>query len=300
MYPQFGPGTGAEKDRPDRLQMDSAAAQLWVIAGVVSSVRADLYVADVSARQRQPAGGTCRLGPTDAEEPGPHECTVHRAVSDIEGATGLAIIRGIVGGERDPAKLAALRDPRCQKSVAEITEHVSGHGRKDHLFSLEQSVRMHDAIEERIQAYEEEILRQLAEMERPEHQGKAPPALPNQNKARMIQKRGEEPMRQAFYRMSGTDLTAIDAVGVGVVQVVLSEYGPDLSCFPTEKHFISHVTLAPRQPVSGGKILKKKRKHGSASSRVASALRSAALSLRHSTTAQEHTSVTFLTASGET
>src|SRR5229473_5301082 len=110
------------------------------------------------------------------------------------------------------------------------------------------------------------------------------PALKNKNKAKKIRQRREEPMRQALYRMSGVDLTAIDGVGVGVVEIVLTEYGSDLSCFPTEKQFVSHMTLAPKKPVSGGKPLKKK-KRGSASSRVASALRSAALSLRHSQTA---------------
>ena len=72
------------------------------------------------------------------------------------------------------------------------------------------------------------------------------PKVKNPQKAKAIQKRGEEPMREALYRMSGVDLTAIDAIGVGTVQVVLSEYGPDLSRFPTEKEFVSHVTLAPR------------------------------------------------------
>jgi transposase len=87
-----------------------------------------------------------------------------------------------------------------------------------------------------------------------------------------------------LYRISGVDLTGIDAIGVETVQVVLSEYGPDLSRFPTEKQFVSHVTLAPHRPLSGGKPVKKK-KRGSASTRVAAALRMAALSLRHSETA---------------
>ena len=91
-------------------------------------------------------------------------------------------------------------------------------------------------------------------------------------------------MREALYRMSGVDLTGIDAIGVETVQVVLSEYGPDLSRFPTEKQFVSHVTLAPHTPTSGGKPVKKK-KRNSASTRVAAALRMAALSLRHSSTA---------------
>jgi hypothetical protein len=80
------------------------------------------------------------------------------------------------------------------------------------------------------------------------------------------------------------DLAAIDAIGVETIQVVMSEYGPDLSRFATEKQFTSHITLTPNRPVSGGKPVKKK-KRGGASTRVAAALRMAALSLRHSETA---------------
>ena len=72
--------------------------------------------------------------------------------------------------------------------------------------------------------------------------------MKNPQKAKAIKKRGEEPMREALYRMSGVDLTTIDSIGVETVQVVLSEYGPDLSRFPTEKEFVSHFTLAPRIP----------------------------------------------------
>ena len=84
--------------------------------------------------------------------------------------------------------------------------------------------------------------------------------------------------------MSGVDVTQIDAIGVETVEVVLSEYGSDLSRFPTEKQFVSHVTLAPHVATSAGKPVKKK-KRNSASTRVAAALRMAALSLRHSQTA---------------
>src|SRR5262249_33712059 len=35
---------------------------------------------------------------------------VHRAVSDIDGVTGMAILRAIAGGERDARKLANFRD----------------------------------------------------------------------------------------------------------------------------------------------------------------------------------------------
>jgi len=63
-------------------------------------------------------------------------------------------------------------------------------------------------------------------MEREECRGQEPPKLNNPHKAKAIQKRGEEPLRQALYRMSGVDLPGIDAIGVQTVQVVRSEYDP--------------------------------------------------------------------------
>src|SRR6516164_11609689 len=209
---------------------------------------------------------------------------VHRAVSHIDGVTGMAILRAIAGGERDGQKLAKLRDPRCRKSEQEIAEQLSGHWREDHLFSLQQALKMYDAIQQGIANYDREIMRKLGTMQQEEFGGQPAPPVKNPQKAQAIQKRGQEPMRQALYRMSGADMTSIDAIGVETVQVVLSEYGPDLSRFPTEKEFVSHVTLAPHRPTSGGKPVKKKRRN-SASTRVAGALRMAALSLRHSPTA---------------
>jgi len=209
---------------------------------------------------------------------------VHRAVSDLDGVTGLAIVRAIVAGERDARKLARLRDRRCHKSEEEIAEQLSGHWREDHLFSLRQSLKMYEATQERISAYEQEILRKLGEMTPQERAGQTAPPLKNPHKANSIRKRGEEPRRQAWYRMSGVDATQIDALGVETVEVVLSEYGPDLRRFPTEKQFASHVTLAPHVPKSGGRAVKKKKRY-SASTRVAAALRMAALALRHSPSA---------------
>ena len=210
---------------------------------------------------------------------------VHRAVSDLDGVTGMAILRAIVEGERDGRQLAKLRDRRCRKTEAEIAEQLSGHWREDHLFDLKHSLKMYDAIQERITAYDEEILRLMGAMEREDCRDQPAPENKNPQKARKIRQRGEEPARQALYRMSGVDLTAIDAIGVETALVVMSEYGPDLSQFSTEGEFVSHLTLAPHRPITGGKPLKKRKRRGSASTRVAAALRMAALSLRHSQSA---------------
>jgi transposase len=210
---------------------------------------------------------------------------IHRAVSDLDGETGMRILRAIVAGERDGAKLAKLRDARCQKSEQEIAEQLTGYWREDHLFSLGQALKMYDAIEQRIADYEQAILARMAALEREGMKGREPPHLKNANKARCIRRRGEDDRRKALYQMTGVDLTAIDGIGVEAVQTLLSEYGPDLSRFPTEKEFVKHLTLTPNVPTSGGKPVKKKHKPNTASSRGAAVLRMAALSLRHSPTA---------------
>ncbi|MDE0102758.1 MAG: transposase [Bryobacterales bacterium] len=66
----------------------------------------------------------------------------------------------------------------------------------------------------------------------------------------------------------------------------LTEIGADLSAFPSEKHFVSCMGLAPRHAVSGGKTLVgKKRGRGMGAKRIASVLRMAATSLIRSSSA---------------
>lgn len=209
---------------------------------------------------------------------------IHRAVSDLDGVTGMAILRAIVAGERDPHRLAALRDGRCHKTEAAIADQLTGHWRADHLFSLQQAVHMYDAITARLAAYDAEIQRQLAQMTPPDRRdGEAPPPQ-TATKANAMKTRGQDPLRHALYRMSGVDLTRIDALGVDTVSIVLSEYGPDLSRFPTEHQFVAHMRLAPYKPISGGKIVRN-RKPPCNAARVGSALRTAAVTARRSRTA---------------
>jgi transposase len=40
------------------------------------------------------------------------------------------------------------------------------------------------------------------------------------------------------------------------VQTIISEIGTDMSRFPSEKHFCSWLGLAPRNDISGGKVLR--------------------------------------------
>ena len=199
-------------------------------------------------------------------------------VSDITGKTGMTIIRAILKGERDPAKLAAYRDGRCQRSEHEIAQSLHGHYREEHLFAFRQCVELYDTSTRQILACDEAIERQL--------QGFAalgdPAQLPKSKKQKVAHAPAFD-VRAELYRMSGVDLTAIDGVSELTALKVLSETGTDMSRWKTEKQFASWLGLSPGNRVSGGKLLSSKTKP--AANRAAAALRMAAFTLANSKSA---------------
>jgi hypothetical protein len=63
-------------------------------------------------------------------------------LGDVLGATGQAIIRAIVAGERDPKVLARHRSRRVKASAEEVTKALTGNWRDEHLFVLGQALAM--------------------------------------------------------------------------------------------------------------------------------------------------------------
>jgi len=61
--------------------------------------------------------------------------TLTQVVSDLTGVTGMAIIKAIVAGERDPVTLAKLRTPHGQHDADEIAKALQGTWRAEPLFA---------------------------------------------------------------------------------------------------------------------------------------------------------------------
>ncbi|WKZ52758.1 MAG: IS110 family transposase [Anaerolineales bacterium] len=178
-----------------------------------------------------------------------------QALSDVTGSTGQTIIRAIVDGERDPYKLAQLRNYRCKKDETEITKALTGTWREEHLFILKQALELYDFYTKQIEACDAEIERTYG-LIRPDWASEELSPLPS-NKRHSHSKNApkEVEVRKHLKRICGVDLTAVHGISASLAQTIVIEVGTDMSKFPNEKHFCSWLGLAPKNDISGGKVL---------------------------------------------
>ena len=199
-------------------------------------------------------------------------------ISDITGQTGLAIIRAILAGERDPQQLAKLRNNHCRTSEADIAKSLQGNFKTEHLFALQQALELVDFYAHQIQACDQQMEATYLAFAPQVDLNQQP--LPPPRRAARDKNSPAFDLRLALYQLTGVDLTQIDGINVLTAQTVLAEIGLDMSPWPTVKHFTSWLGLCPHQDISGGKVLKSRTKPSQ--NRAATALRMAAQALSHS------------------
>jgi len=206
-----------------------------------------------------------------------------QVLSDVTGLSGLAIIQAILEGQRHPAKLAALVDVRVRATQATIQKALVGDYRKEHLFELKSAFELYHTYEQKIQACDEQIVAETAGLpDKVDLSSKPLPARKQGRPAHKDKMAGQD-MREWVYKKLGADLTAIEGIGITTALVILTEVGPDLSRFPSEKHFASWLGLCPDNRISGGKVLSSRTRR--VVNRVSDALRIGATSLERSQTA---------------
>jgi transposase len=203
-------------------------------------------------------------------------------LSDVSGVTGQAIIKAVLKGERDPQKLAALRDSRVKANEEQIARSLEGNWQSDLLFVLKQEQDGYEFCQKQMA----ECDRQLAQyLQQRKDRSQGAPLPQESRKNRLKKKRANKPrfdLREGLFRMSGTDLTRIDGIDVMTATTVLSEAGYDMTKWATENHFVSWLRLCPDNRISGGKVIGKGRLP--TNNPISIALKLAATTLRKSDT----------------
>jgi transposase len=85
-------------------------------------------------------------------------------LSDIHGLSGQQIIAAILKGERDPWKLADLKDYRVRASREEVARSLEGNWREDVLFELQQAVDSYHFAHQQMQECDGKLENYLANL----------------------------------------------------------------------------------------------------------------------------------------
>ena len=139
-------------------------------------------------------------------------------ISDIIGVSGRKMIKALIAGEMDPAKLARLADHRVKASQQTLREALRGRVTKQHRFLLRLHLDQVDVLDAAVAKIDREVEASIA------------------------------PFRTAVEQVS-----TVPGVKSLAAQTILSEIGIDMSRFPSSGHLISWACICPRNEESAGK-----------------------------------------------
>lgn len=184
---------------------------------------------------------------------------LHNVISNITGLSGLAIIKGILGGERNPENLVSLCHERIAKEkLPKVKMSLEGNYKEEHLFGLQQALASWEFYQSQVKACDEQIEKLLKELieDKPVPENiQKPKPISNLNK----------PAIKGLHKMlvtitGGRDASQLPGFNDYSLLRVISETGISMEPWPTEKHFTAWLNLAPWVKSSGKKKGTRKRK----------------------------------------
>lgn len=180
---------------------------------------------------------------------------LHRVISSLTGVSGLAIVRAILDGQRDPAKLLELCHSQIRKNKAkEVIEALRGNWAPEHLFALRQALESWEHYQKQIEACDRQIetlLREISVDDTPPT-GAGDQSRTQTSKGQSVNAPQIPDLHHMLVELcQGKDLTILPAHTDYSVLQIISEVGTDLSKWPTEKHFTAWMGLAPGTHQSG-------------------------------------------------
>ena len=202
-------------------------------------------------------------------------------IEDVTGKTGMAIIEAILAGERDPKRLASLRDGHCKHTEAELEEAMTGIYKEDQLVALRINHNIWRDLQAQIDGLDTEIGKLLQTFKdapvrenTPEGDGQQEGKTAEKPEGTWTEKKKEKKKRKArpskndikagidlekeLLRICGADLTSLTGIQANAALQIIAEVGTDLSAFPTKEDFTSYLGFSPHNKITGGRVISAK------------------------------------------
>jgi transposase len=150
-------------------------------------------------------------------------------ISDIMGVSGRRMIEAMIGGVRNPRRLADLADRRLKATAKELYDALHGRLTAHHRFLLKLHLGQYDVLAAAIEEIDGRIEMQLSDMD------------------------AEVEAGQATFRALICLISGIPGVSTLSATAIVAEIGRDMSRFPTAGHLVAWAGLCPAQNESAGK-----------------------------------------------
>jgi transposase len=181
----------------------------------------------------------------------PMHLTRQHVVSDVTGETGLARMRAMLAGERDPVPVARLRNDRGPHDEETIAQARHGPWREEPLGAFAQAVALDDMDHEQSGACDRQSAAALETCAACQDRDALPPVSRPRQRARH---RPQVDGRSARQRSTGVDLTAIAGLDAPTAVTSSRASGLDLGRWPTVQQCTAWLGLCPHHRVSGGQV----------------------------------------------
>ena len=178
---------------------------------------------------------------------------VQHLISDIEGVSGMKLLRGIASGIKDPKALLLLIDTkRLKADEKDLLLSLEGIHKDQYVKILKNTLKSYDFFIERMREYEKHIEDVLKALLPNDINGNKPPISTKTTFTRKNQYKIN--LKEYLKHIIGVDTTKIDGLDEISILDVISVTGLDMNKWPTGDHFVSWLNLSPRPKISGGKI----------------------------------------------
>jgi hypothetical protein len=172
-------------------------------------------------------------------------------LSQVHGASGMALVKAILAGERDPEKLISLCHVTVrEKKGEELRKALEGHYTEQGLFALRQAVKAYEFYQQQILDCDARIDAVLQKINK--DKTLPPGAGGGKRKAIRHNKPDIKGLGDHLLKIfGGRDATMLPGITDYNWLQLYSEMGSDLSKWPSEKHFTSWLGLSPGQHNTG-------------------------------------------------